>query len=112
MNKFVKEIPALHPAYVSLGEHGFWNYWQKQLDGTYMWNPTWEVNENEKIIAHLEGLIDDWVSLTKEEKETEEKDRTTEWFQTISGKKLSLLTEIDHYRGNLWWVDHLEETGW
>lgn len=94
----VSVIPSLHPSYAIQGADGYWRYWEKLEDGKWKWNPKWVTASMIQIMDYLDSLEKDWSDLEREECETSEEKKTTEWYQTISGRKLSLHTELEHYR--------------
>lgn len=93
----VDEIPALHPAYAALGPNGYWFYWEKTEDGKFKWNPRWVVTDVEHWKKTLADVKEKLEKLEKEEMETPEEARTTEWYQIISARKRDLIEDIRYY---------------
>jgi hypothetical protein len=100
-NWIVSEIPSLHRTYANLGDNGHWVYWEPTADGRWQWNPKWVEYDDDTFRNILTDLESEWMDLLREEDETPENDKTNEWYQSISGRKLSLDTMIVYYQRKL-----------
>jgi len=91
-------IPSLHRTYANLGGNGEWVYWEQTADSRWKWNPKWVTYTHTMLQTILKELEAEWMNLLREEDDTPEKDKTDEWYQTFTGRKLSLDTEIVYYQ--------------
>ena len=91
-------IPSLHRTYSNLGGNGEWVYWEQTTDSRWKWNPKWVTYTHTMLQTILKELEAEWMNLLREEDDTPEKDKTNEWYQTFTGRKLNLDTEIVYYQ--------------